>query len=72
MPYKHPEVAYVKGQLEKGSNTEYLHWQLLVVFSDQVRRGHVLSLFGPVHAEPSRSAAADEYVWKEDTRVRGK
>lgn len=27
--------------------------------------------FGPVHHELTRSAAADEYVWKEETRIEG-
>jgi len=72
VPFKHTEVAYIKGQLEEGTTTGYLHWQLLVVFPAQVRRGYVLALYGPIHAEPSRSAAADEYVWKEASRIPGK
>jgi len=31
----------------------------------------VVKTFGPVHVEPTRSSAALEYVWKEDTRVDG-
>lgn len=30
-----------------------------------------MDVFGPFHAEPSRSAAANEYVWKDDTAVAG-
>lgn len=50
----------------------YLHWQVLVIFKRKLRLGGVKSIFGrTTHAEPSRSEAADEYVWKEETRVDG-
>lgn len=70
-PYLPPGVSFIKGQLEQGGTTGYLHWQLLVVFKRSVRLRAVRTIFGPVHAELSRSAAADEYVWKEDTAVKG-
>lgn len=57
---------------EPNQRPRYLHWQILVIFSRKLRLGGVKSIFGrTVHAEPSRSQAADEYVWKEDTRVAG-
>lgn len=72
MPYLPPGILYLRGQLESGHTTGYLHWQLLAIFSRGVRLAKVKSLFGDtVHAEPSRSNAADDYVWKEDTRVAG-
>jgi hypothetical protein len=50
----------------------YRHWQILAVFHKQVRLGGVKDLFGnTAHCEPSRSSAADEYVWKDDTSVEG-
>lgn len=62
-------LQYLRGQQEIGA-TGYHHWQLLAVFSRAVRLAAVKDVFGnAAHAEPSRSAAADEYVWKEDTRV---
>lgn len=64
-------MRYVRGQLERGSNTDYLHWQLLVVFTKPVRLETVRRTFGDVHAEPSRSSAATEYVWKDDTAIDG-
>lgn len=65
-------LIYMKGQLERGSDTGYLHWQLLIQFSRKVTLAYVKRMLGDsVHAEASRSAAADEYVWKEDTRVEG-
>lgn len=70
-PYLPPTVSYIKGQLEEGGTTGYLHWQLLVVFKRSVRLRHVRSIFGSSHAELSRSTAADAYVWKEDTSVAG-
>lgn len=72
LPYLPPNVAYIRGQLESGSDTGYLHWQVLVILQRKLRLGGLKELFGrTVHAEPSRSNAADEYVWKEDTRIAG-
>ena len=53
------------------SRNGFLHWQLVVKFKRKVRLGGVRALFGPFHAEPTRSAKAMEYVWKEDTRIPG-
>lgn len=70
LPYLPDACTYIRGQLESGSETGYLHWQVLVAFKRAVRRAAVKSLFGAeCHAELSRSAAADEYVWKDDTAV---
>lgn len=49
----------------------FLHWQLLVHFSNKVRLRTVREVFGPYHAEPSRSEAARHYVWKEATSIPG-
>jgi len=50
----------------------YLHWQLMVTFSRKIRLRGLKLIFGPTcHAEPSRSSAANDYVWKEHTRVEG-
>lgn len=68
-PYLPDACSYIAGQLECGAETNYLHWQLLVVFRRSVRLAAVRKTFGPVHAELSRSAAADSYVWKDDTAV---
>lgn len=64
-------VAWVKGQRERGAGG-YEHWQLIVAFRTKVRLVAVKKVFGPTaHCELSRSAAAEAYVWKEDTRVEG-
>lgn len=71
-PYLPSELTYVKGQLERGSGTGYLHWQLLVAFKSKCRLSAVKKLFGEqCHAELARSEAAREYVWKDDTSVAG-
>lgn len=72
LPYLPKDVAYCKGQLERGNDTGYLHWQVLVTFKRKLRLGGLKAVFGnSVHAEPTRSDAANDYVWKEDTRVEG-
>lgn len=72
MPFLPRGVVYLRGQLERGNDTGYLHWQLLVAFNNKVRLSVVKATFGTTcHAELSRSTAADSYVWKDDTRVEG-
>lgn len=68
LPYQPPAVKFIRGQLELGAGG-FLHWQLIVHFRQPSRLAAVRALFGDFHAEPTRSAAALEYVWKEDTRV---
>lgn len=63
--------SFIRGQRELGAGG-FDHWQILVAYHRQVRRRTVRNQFGrTVHAEPTRSSAAREYVWKEDTRVDG-
>lgn len=70
LPYLPPTVQYIRGQLERGDNTQYLHWQLLVVFKKKCRLAAVKQVFGDeCHAELSRSSAADDYVWKDETAI---
>lgn len=65
-------LVYIKGQLEQGAETDYRHWQLIANFERDVRLATVKHAFAnSAHAEPTRSAAAADYVWKEDTRVAG-
>ena len=70
LPYLPPNCSYIRGQLEL-STTGYLHWQLLVICTKKCRLAAIRKLFGPVHCELSKSEAANEYVWKEETRVEG-
>lgn len=70
MPYLPSGVAYIKGQLEEGSSTGYRHWQVLVAFQKKVTCASVKTVFGEsCHIEITRSDAANDYVWKDDTRV---
>lgn len=69
--YRPTSVRYIRGQLERG-DTGYLHWQLVACYATQVRRSKVKDDFGVTcHAEPTKSDAALEYVWKEETSVDG-
>lgn len=72
VPYRPDSIRYVRGQLERGRDTGYLHWQLYVAFFQPQRLSGVKRFFGSsAHAEPTNSEAARDYVWKEDTRVDG-
>lgn len=65
-------VQYIRGQLEVGSNTAYRHWQLMVILSRKGSLRTMQEIFGETgHYELSRSEAATDYVWKEDTSVDG-
>lgn len=69
-PFLPKDVVYIKGQLENGANTGYLHWQVVVCFARQVRLTQLKKIFGrEVHAIATKTDGANEYVWKEDTRV---
>lgn len=71
MPYLPPEpVSWVRGQLECGEQTSYLHWQVVVYFKRKVARCAITRIFGDgLHAETTRSEAAEAYVWKDDTAI---
>lgn len=69
-PTLHDDVAYVKGQQEEGAETGYQHWQFIIYFKKKKSLTAVKTVFpGTGHYELTRSDAAEEYVWKEDTRV---
>jgi len=71
-PWQPPGVQFIKGQLESGEESGYLHWQLFVVLGKQGRLGTIKSIFGDsVHAERTKSSAAETYVWKEETAIIG-
>jgi hypothetical protein len=70
-PYLPPGTGWIRGQLEKGDSTEYLHWQIIVAFQAKQSILGVRACFGSYHAELTKSDKADDYVWKEDTRVAG-
>lgn len=64
---------YVKGQEESGATTGYRHYQWIAYFKRAItlsRAKKVLCLQAS-HLEPCRSDKAEEYVWKEETKVPG-
>jgi len=70
-PYPMPGTTWAKGQLEL-SESGYLHWQIFIAFDSKKSSAQVQRMLGQeCHCELSRSEAAEEYVWKDDTCVRG-
>lgn len=64
-----PNVTFIKGQLELAASG-FEHWQLVACFGRKVRLAAVKSVFGSTaHAELTRSSAANNYVFKEETSV---
>lgn len=60
-------VAYAKGQLERGESG-YHHFQLVLGFRKKQSLNGIKSILGTgVHAELTRSEAAEAYVHKEET-----
>jgi len=65
------KLRYIRGQRELGAGG-FDHWQVMAAFNQKTSIHGVKSLFGQsVHCELSRSKAARDYVWKEQTRVPG-
>lgn len=71
VPYLPPQCKGIVGQLERGHETGYLHWQLVVSFSKKTSLRGVRDCFGPYRAELTKSSAANDYCWKDDTAVPG-
>jgi len=64
-------IQYIKGQLEEGVGG-FRHWQIVCCSQKKLRLGGIKSIFGlTAHCELSRSAAANDYVWKEETAISG-
>lgn len=62
-------ICYLKGQQETGGSG-LVHWQMVAVTNKKVTRRQLKELFVPeAHLELSRSEAANEYVWKDDTAI---
>lgn len=71
-PFLPPTVQHIAGQLERGGETGYVHWQLVISFAKTIRLSGIKRLLGDsVHAEPSRSNAVRKYVFKDDTAIQG-
>jgi len=63
-------IAYIRGQLEEGEGG-LIHWQLFFILRSKASLAQVRAIWAPHvgHWELSRSAAAEAYVWKEETRI---
>jgi len=61
---------YIKGQLEQGEGG-FKHWQVLLVSKTKHRLSRIIKEYPHCHWELCRSKAANEYVWKEETRIEG-
>lgn len=70
MPFLPPGCGYIRGQMETGAGG-FVHWQLVIYVPLKKSLVFFRDLLGNHHFEPTRSAAAVDYVWKEDTRVAG-
>lgn len=62
-------ASYMAGQLEVGGTTGYRHWQAVLYFRNRASLRRIKALFPRAHAEVTRSSAARDYVWKDDTAV---
>ena len=66
--YLPPQCVYIIGQLEKGEQTGYIHWQIVVNFKIKCSLHYVREVFGPYNAELTISEqGSEDYVWKDDT-----
>jgi hypothetical protein len=71
-PKLHDSLQWIRGQLECGGDTGYKHWQLVFAFKRKGSLRTCQSVLGKSgHYELTKSAAANEYVFKESTRVSG-
>lgn len=63
------EISYAKGQRELGAGG-YEHWQFLIHLSKPQRLSWLKkNIHNHCHWEPTRSDAAESYVWKDTTAV---
>ena len=69
-PFLPAGIQWIRGQLEQGEDTGYLHWQLVLSFATKKTLVYLKSIIGDeAHCELTRSSAAIDYVWKDATRV---
>jgi hypothetical protein len=62
-------LSWIKGQLEEGEGG-FRHYQIVCYSIKKSRMPAIKSIFGnSAHVELSRSAAATNYVWKDDTAI---
>lgn len=64
------DMVWLRGQQERGTVEGRVHWQLFAAFSKKIRLNTIKTLING-HWEPSRSEAAEAYVWKEESAIEG-
>jgi len=64
-------TTWIRGQKEIGANSGRPHWQLVVAYRDKVRLARLVKDFPRCHAEPTQSASANDYVFKDETYIDG-
>lgn len=70
IPHLPAGVQWCKGQREIGQETGFDHWQVVCSFDRKLTRHRAKQSFTrTTFLESTRSSAAEEYVWKEETRV---
>ena len=69
--HKKLEAKYTRGQLEQGELMETNHFQFVTFLKDNKRLTALKKINPKIHWSPSKSEAANDYVWKEETRVDG-
>jgi len=68
-PYVLPDgISYMKGQLEQGAGG-LVHWQFVVASEKKSRISGIKKIWPAAHIEVTRSAAVDDYVWKDETSL---
>jgi len=69
-PYLPQECSHIRGQLEQGNNTDYLHWQVVCATKKKTTLNGIKKIFGTqIHAELTKGPAANSYVLKDDTAI---
>lgn len=63
----HSIFQYIKGQLEIGAGG-FRHWQIFAITKRTTMSG-IKAYYPSGHIELTRSAAAEDYVFKDDTAV---
>lgn len=70
IPTLPPNVLFLKGQLEEGEGG-FQHYQIFFIAKGKKSINQINAIFEPTigHWELTRSSAAEEYVWKEESRI---
>ena len=64
------DAKYTRGQLEQGEGGTF-HFQFVTFLKENTRLTALKKIVQQIHWEPSKSKAANDYVFKEDTRMDG-